>query len=71
MEPIRVSANSRTAALAGAVAGSIRKHNRAEVQAMGASAVDQAIKALAAVAVSFLGGGWDQYSLHSGIYGHC
>ena len=46
MEMIRVSANSRTSAVAGAIAGVIRDHQRAEVQAIGAGAVNQAIKAL-------------------------
>ena len=43
---IKVSANSRTAAVAGAIAGVIRDHKHAEVQAIGAGAVNQAIKAL-------------------------
>ena len=46
MDLIKVSANSRTAAVAGAIAGVIRDHHRAEVQAIGAGAVNQAIKAL-------------------------
>ena len=47
MTMIRVSATSRTAAVAGAIAGVIRQHHRAEVQAIGAGAVNQAVKALA------------------------
>ena len=46
MELIKVSANSRTSAVAGAIAGVIREHHRAEVQAIGAGAVNQAVKAL-------------------------
>jgi stage V sporulation protein S len=46
MDIIKVKANSRTAAVAGAIAGVIREHKRAEVQAIGAGAVNQAIKAL-------------------------
>ncbi len=46
MDVIKVKANSRTAAVAGAIAGVIREHKRAEVQAIGAGAVNQAIKAL-------------------------
>jgi len=45
MEIIKVSANSRTSAVAGAIAGVIREHKRAEVQAIGAGAVNQAVKA--------------------------
>ncbi len=44
---IKVSATSRTSAVAGAIAGVIREHKHAEVQAIGASAVNQAVKALA------------------------
>jgi len=46
MDMIKVSATSRTSAVAGAIAGVIREHHRAEVQAIGAGAVNQAIKAL-------------------------
>ena len=46
MDIIRVAATSRTSAVAGAIAGVIREHKRAEVQAIGAGAVNQAIKAL-------------------------
>ena len=46
MDIIKVSANSRTSAVAGAIAGVIREHKRAEVQAIGAGAVNQALKAL-------------------------
>jgi stage V sporulation protein S len=46
LDIIKVSANSRTSAVAGAIAGVIREHKHAEVQAIGAGAVNQAIKAL-------------------------
>ena len=46
MELIKVSSTSRTSAVAGAIAGVVRENNRAEVQAIGAGAVNQAIKAL-------------------------
>ncbi len=46
MDIIRVSATSRTSAVAGAIAGVVRDHKRAEVQAIGAGAVNQAMKAL-------------------------
>ena len=46
MDLIKVSANSRSAAVAGAIAGVVREHHRAEVQAIGAGAVNQAMKAL-------------------------
>jgi len=44
---IKVSARSRSTAVAGAVAGVVREHGRAEVQSIGAGAVNQAIKAVA------------------------
>ncbi len=46
MSVIKVSARSRTAAVAGAVAGVIRESQKAEVQAIGAGAVNQALKAI-------------------------
>jgi len=46
MTIIKVAATSRTAAVAGAIAGVVREHKRAEVQAIGAGAVNQAVKAL-------------------------
>jgi stage V sporulation protein S len=47
VDAIKVSAGSRTSAVAGAIAGVIREHHRAEVQAIGAGAVNQAVKAIA------------------------
>ena len=44
---IKVSARSRSTAVAGAIAGIIRERSTVEVQAIGAGAVNQAIKALA------------------------
>ena len=55
MDVIKVSANSRTSAVAGAIAGVVREHGRAEVQAIGAGAVNQAIKALV-LAIGYLKG---------------
>jgi stage V sporulation protein S len=46
MDLIKVSATSRTSAVAGAIAGVVRDHQHAEVQAIGAGAVNQAVKAL-------------------------
>ena len=44
---IKVSATSRTSAVAGAIAGIFREQEHANVQAIGASAVNQAVKAVA------------------------
>jgi len=46
MTVIKVSARSRTAAVAGAIAGVMRDDSVAQVQAIGAGAVNQAIKAI-------------------------
>ena len=62
MNIIKVSATSRTAAVAGAIAGIVREHHRAEVQAIGAGAVNQAVKALI-VATGYL--------RLDGIHVHC
>ncbi len=47
VDTIKVSAKSRSTAVAGAIAGVIREHKHADVQAIGAGAVNQAIKAIA------------------------
>ncbi len=46
-EVLKVSARSRPSAVAGAIAGVVRELGRAEVQAIGAGATNQAIKAVA------------------------
>jgi stage V sporulation protein S len=53
MNTVRVSARSRTASVAGAIAGVIRDNGRAEVQAIGAGAVNQSVKAIA-IAIGYL-----------------
>ena len=47
MDIIKVSGSSRTSAVAGAIAGVFREQKHVEVQAIGAIAVNQAVKALA------------------------
>ena len=47
MNLIKVSGTSRTSAVAGAISGIFRDNKRAVVQAIGAIAVNQAVKALA------------------------
>jgi stage V sporulation protein S len=46
MDVIKVAGSSRTSSVAGAIAGVFREHHHAEVQAIGAGAVNQAVKAL-------------------------
>lgn len=50
---IRVSATSRPALVAGSIAKAVRAWQHAEVQAIGAAAVHQAVKAIA-IALGFL-----------------
>lgn len=45
MKTIKVAAHSRTAAVAGAIAGMFRQYGYANVQAIGARATNQALKA--------------------------
>jgi stage V sporulation protein S len=47
MEILKVGATSAPPALAGAIAGEIRQHDRVEIQAIGAAAINQAVKAIA------------------------
>lgn len=47
MSVIKVAANSRSTSVAGAIAGVIRERGQAHVQAIGAGAVNQAVKAVA------------------------
>lgn len=53
MEILKVASHSRSTAVAGAIAGVVREKGRAEVQAIGAGAVNQATKAVA-IARSYL-----------------
>jgi len=46
MDVIRVAASSRSTAVAGAIAGVMREQGQVDVQAIGAGAVNQAIKAV-------------------------
>lgn len=47
MEPLRVSTKSQPKSVAGAIAAMVNDHHKAEVIAVGAGAVNQAIKAIA------------------------
>ena len=47
MEVLKVSAKSQPKSVAGALAAVLRENCRAEVQAVGAAAVNQAVKAIA------------------------
>ena len=47
MEVLKVSATSKPVAVAGAIAGVVRTQSKVEVQAIGAGAINQAVKAIA------------------------
>ena len=47
MEVLKVSSKSNPKSVAGALAAVLREENKAEIQAIGAGAVNQAIKAIA------------------------
>src|SRR3989475_12098675 len=47
IEILKVSATSKPVAVAGAIAGVVRSQTRVEVQAIGAGAINQAVKAIA------------------------
>lgn len=47
MEILKVSSNTKVNSLAGAIAGTIREEGIAEISAIGAGALNQAIKAIA------------------------
>ena len=47
VEVLKVSGKSRPSSVAGAIAGVVRNANRVEIQAIGAGATNQAIKAVA------------------------
>ncbi|HEY9897832.1 MAG TPA: stage V sporulation protein S [Pantanalinema sp.] len=59
MEVFKVSAKSNPSAVAGALAGALREQGRAEMQAIGAGALNQAIKAVAIARGYVAPGGMD------------
>lgn len=46
MSLIKVSSNSRTASVAGAIAGTVREDGKAEIQSIGAGSINQTMKAM-------------------------
>ncbi|MEG2310749.1 MAG: stage V sporulation protein S [Clostridia bacterium] len=47
MDILKISAKSSPNAIAGAIAGLVKENGRAEMQAIGAGAINQAVKAVA------------------------
>src|SRR5256714_14465218 len=67
VEVLKVSATSKPVAVAGAIAGVIRSKGRVEVQAIGAGAINQAVKAIAISRGYVAPGGLDLVCLPSFI----
>ena len=63
--PLKVSAKSNPNAVAGALAAALRERDRAELQAVGAGAINQAIKAVAIARNYLKSGGIDAICLPS------
>ncbi len=59
MDVFKVSAKSNPSSVAGALAGVLREHGRAELQAIGAGAINQAVKAVAIARGYVAPGGMD------------
>lgn len=59
MEVFKVSAKSNPSSVAGALAGALREQGRAELQAIGAGAINQAVKAIAIARGYVAPGGMD------------
>lgn len=59
MDVLKVSAKSNPNSVAGALAGVLREHGKAEMQAIGAGALNQAVKAIAIARGFVAPGGMD------------
>jgi stage V sporulation protein S len=67
IEILKVSATSKPVAVAGAIAGVVRSQSRVEVQAIGAGAINQAVKAIAISRGYVAAGGFDLVCIPSFI----
>jgi stage V sporulation protein S len=67
VEILKVSATSKPVAVAGAIAGVVRTQSRVEVQAIGAGAINQAVKAIAISRGYVAAGGLDLVCIPSFI----
>ncbi len=65
MTVLKAGANSNPNSLAGAIAGVIREEKRAVIQAVGASAINQAVKATAIARGFMAPSGYDLVSIPS------
>ena len=69
VEVLKVSGKSNPNSVAGALAGVLREKGGAEIQAIGAGALNQAVKAVA-IARGFCCAGRNRSGLRSGFYGY-
>lgn len=67
VEVLKVSATSQPVKVAGAIAGVVRVHQRVEIQAIGAGAINQAVKAIAISRGYVAAGGLDLVCIPSFI----
>ena len=63
VEILKVSGKSRPSSVAGAIAGVMRQAGRVEIQAIGAGATNQAIKAVAIARGYLISGGMDIFCI--------
>jgi stage V sporulation protein S len=68
---IKVSIKSHPRSVAGAIAGTIRENGRAEAQAIGAGAVNQAVKAVVIARRYLVGDGFDVICIPSFVEVDC
>jgi stage V sporulation protein S len=67
VEVLKVSATSQPVKVAGAIAGVVRTQHRVEIQAIGAGAINQAVKAIAISRGYVAAGGLDLVCIPSFI----
>jgi len=67
VEVLKVSATSQPVKVAGAIAGVVRTQHRVEIQAIGAGAINQAVKAIAISRGYVVAGGLDLVCIPSFI----
>ena len=65
MNVLKVSSKSRPNMVAGAIAGSIREEGKVQIQAVGAGAINQAVKAIAVARGFLISAGVDLISIPS------
>lgn len=67
MEVLKVSSKSNPNSVAGALANAFRERGLVEIQAIGAGALNQAVKAIA-IAMRICSTNRERFNLYSGVY---